>query len=86
MYIIFSPIGNYYPAWYDIGIVKEKGNSMTYTKKQILAMYIREAFDTGVTDNKSEAKEYAKTMFEVDFEENSIVKVGRHYQLANQLI
>lgn len=59
---------------------------MTYTKKQILDMYIHEAFDTGVTDNKSEAKEYAETMFDVDFEENSIVKVGRRYQLANQLI
>jgi len=59
---------------------------MTYTKKQILAMYSREAFDTGVTDNKSEAKEYAETMFDVDLEENSIVKVGRRYQLENQLI
>lgn len=59
---------------------------MTYTKKEILAMYIREAFDTGVTDNKAEAKEYAETLFEVDMEENSIVKVGRRYQLANQLI
>lgn len=59
---------------------------MTYTKKQILAMYIREAFDTGVTDNEAEAKEYATTMFEVDLEENSIVKVGRRYQLDNQLI
>lgn len=59
---------------------------MTYTKKQILAMYIREAFETGVTDDKSEAKEYAETMFDVDFEENSIIKVGRRYQLANQLI
>jgi len=59
---------------------------MTYTKKQILAMYIREAFDTGVTDSNSEAKEYAETMFDVDLEENSIVKVGCHYQLENQLI
>lgn len=59
---------------------------MTYTKKQILAMYIREAFDTGVTDNKSEAKEYAETMFEVDYLENNLIKVGRRYKLANQLI
>lgn len=59
---------------------------MDYTKKQILDMYIRESFDTGVTDNKTEAKKYAETMFDVDYEENSIVKVGRRYQLANQLI
>ena len=59
---------------------------MTYTKKQILDMYVKEALETGVTDNKAEALEYAYTMFEVDYMENSIVKVGRRYQLANQLI
>ena len=59
---------------------------MDYTKKQILDMYVKEALETGVTDNKAEALEYARTMFEVDYMENSIVKVGRRYQLANQLI
>ena len=59
---------------------------MDYTKKQILDMYVKEALETGVTDNKADALEYARTMFEVDYMENSIVKVGRRYQLANQLI
>ena len=59
---------------------------MTYTKKQILDMYVKEALETGVTDNKAEALEYACTMFEVDYMENNIIKVKRRYQLANQLI
>ena len=59
---------------------------MDYTKKQILGMYIKEALETGVTDNKAEALEYARTMFEVDYMENNLIKVGRRYQLANQLI
>ena len=59
---------------------------MDYTKKQILDMYVKEALETGVTDNKADALEYARTMFEVDYMENSIMKVGRRYQLANQLI
>ena len=59
---------------------------MNYTKKQILDMYVKEALETGVTDNKAEALEYARTMFDVDYMENSIIKVGRRYQLANQLI
>lgn len=59
---------------------------MNYTKKQILDMYVKEALETGVTDNKADALEYARTMFDVDYMENSIVKVGRRYQLANQLI
>lgn len=59
---------------------------MDYTKKQILDMYVKEALEMGVTDNKTDALEYARTMFEVDYMENSIVKVGRRYQLANQLI
>ena len=59
---------------------------MTYTKKQILDMYVKEALETGVTDNKAEALEYARTMFEVDYMENNLVKVDRRYQLANQLI
>lgn len=59
---------------------------MTYTKKQILDMYVKEALETGVTDNKAGALEYAHTMFEVDYMENNLVKIGRRYQLANQLI
>ena len=59
---------------------------MNYTKKQILDMYVKEALETGVTDNKADALEYARTLFDVDYMENSIVKVGRRYQLANQLI
>lgn len=59
---------------------------MTYTKKQILDMYAKEALETGVTDNKTEALEYARTMFEVDYMENNLVKIGRRYELANQLI
>ena len=59
---------------------------MNYTKKQILDMYVKEALETGVADNKTDALEYARTMFDVDYMENSIVKVGRRYQLANQLI
>lgn len=59
---------------------------MTYTKKQILDMYVKEALETGVATTRSGAMEYAHTMFEVDYMENSIVKVGRGYQLANQLI
>ena len=59
---------------------------MTYTKKQIIDMYTKEALETGVTDNKAEALEYARTMFEVDYMENNLVKIGRRYQLANQLI
>lgn len=59
---------------------------MTYTKKQILDMYVKEALETGVATTRSGAMEYAHTMFEVDYMENSIVKVGRRYQLANQLI
>ena len=59
---------------------------MNYTKKQILDMYVKEALETGVTDNKADALEYARTMFDVDYMENSIIKVGRRYQLANQLI
>ena len=59
---------------------------MDYTKKQILDMYVKEALETGISDTKTDALEYARTMFEVDYMENSIVKVGRRYQLANQLI
>ena len=59
---------------------------MDYTKKQIIDMYVKEALETGVTDNKAEALEYARTMFEVDYIENNLVKVGRRYDLANQLI
>ena len=59
---------------------------MDYTKKQIMDMYVKDALETGVTDNKADALEYARTMFEVDYMENSIIKVGRRYQLANQLI
>lgn len=59
---------------------------MDYTKKQILDMYTKEALETGVTDNKAEALEYAHTMFEVDYMENNLVKTGRRYKLANQLI
>lgn len=59
---------------------------MDYTKKQILDMYIKDALETGVTDNKADALEYARTIFEVDYMENNLIKVGRRYQLANQLI
>lgn len=59
---------------------------MTYTKKQVLDMYVKEALETGVTDNKVEALEYARTLFEVDLMENNLVKSDRRYQLANQLI
>ena len=59
---------------------------MDYTKKQILDIYIKEALETGVTDNKADALEYARTMFDVDYMENNLIKVGRRYQLANQLI
>lgn len=59
---------------------------MDYTKKQIMDMYVKEALETGISDTKADALEYARTMFEVDYMENSIVKVGRRYQLANQLI
>ena len=59
---------------------------MDYTKKQILDMYVKEALETGVTDNKAEALEYARTMFEVDYMENNLVKVDRRYKLANQLV
>ena len=59
---------------------------MDYTKKEILDMYVKDALETGVTDNKAEALEYARTMFDVDYMENNLIKVGRRYQLANQLI
>lgn len=59
---------------------------MTYTKKQILDIYIKEALETGVSTTRSGAMEYAHTMFEVDYMENNLIKVGRRYQLANQLI
>lgn len=59
---------------------------MSYTKKQILDLYIKEALETGVADTKAEALAYARTMFEVDYMENNLIKVGRRYQLANQLI
>lgn len=59
---------------------------MSYTKKQILDLYIKEALETGAADTKSEALAYARTMFEVDYMENNLIKVGRRYQLANQLI
>ena len=58
---------------------------MDYTKKEILDMYIKEALETGVVYTKTEAHEYALSMFEVDYMENNIIKVGRRYQLANQL-
>lgn len=58
---------------------------MTYTKKQVLEMYVKEALETGVTDIKADALEYADTMFEVDYMENNLVKMGRRYQLANQI-
>ena len=59
---------------------------MTYTKKQILDMYVKDALETGVSTTRSGAMEYARTMFEVDYMENNLVKVGRRYQLSNQLI
>lgn len=59
---------------------------MDYTKKQILDMYVKEALETGISDTKADALEYARTMFEVDYMEDSIIKVGRRYKLANQLI
>lgn len=59
---------------------------MTYTKKQILDMYVKDALETGVATTRSGAMEYAHTMFEVDYLENNLIKVGRRYQLANQLI
>lgn len=59
---------------------------MNYTKKQILDMYVKDALETGVADNKADAMEYARTMFDVDYIENNLIKVGRRYQLANQLI
>lgn len=59
---------------------------MTYTKKQILDMYVKDALETGVADNKADAMEYARTMFDVDYIENNLIKVGRRYQLSNQLI
>lgn len=59
---------------------------MNYTKKQILDIYIKEALETGVSTTRSGAMEYAHTMFEVDYMENNLIKVGRRYQLANQLI
>jgi len=65
---------------------QQKGLLMDYTKKQILDMYVKEALETGISDTKADALEYARTMFEVDYMENSIVKVGHRYQLANQLI
>lgn len=58
---------------------------MTYTKKQILDMYVKDALETGVATTRSGAMEYAHTMFEVDYMENNLIKVGRRYQLANQL-
>lgn len=59
---------------------------MNYTKKQILDMYVKDALETGVADNKADAMEYARTMFDVDYIENNLIKVGRRYQLSNQLI
>ena len=59
---------------------------MNYTKKQILDIYVKEALETGVATTRSGAMEYAHTMFEVDYMENNLIKVGRRYQLANQLI
>lgn len=59
---------------------------MDYTKKQILDIYIKEALETGVATTRSGAMEYARTMFDVDYMENNLIKVGRRYQLANQLI
>lgn len=59
---------------------------MDYTKKQILDIYIREALETGVSTTRSDAMEYARTMFDVDYIENNLIKVGRRYQLSNQLI
>lgn len=59
---------------------------MDYTKKQILDMYVKDALETGVSTTRSGAMEYAHTMFEVDYMENNLIKVGRRYQLANQLI
>lgn len=59
---------------------------MNYTKKQILDMYVKDALETGVSTTRSGAMEYAHTMFEVDYMENNLIKVGRRYQLSNQLI
>lgn len=59
---------------------------MDYTKKQILDIYIKEAIETGSAYTKTEAREYALSIFEVDYIENNIIKVGRRYQLAGQLI
>lgn len=59
---------------------------MGYTKKQILDMYVKDALETGVSTTRSGAMEYARTMFEVDYMENNLVKVGNRYKLSNQLI
>lgn len=59
---------------------------MNYTKKQILDIYVKEALETGVATTRSGAMEYAHTMFEVDYMENNLVKVGNRYKLSNQLI
>lgn len=59
---------------------------MDYTKKQILDMYVKDALETGVSTTRSGAMEYARTMFEVDYMENNLVKVGNRYKLSNQLI
>lgn len=58
---------------------------MDYTKKQILDMYVKDALETGVSTTRSGAMEYARTMFEVDYMENNLVKVGNRYKLSNQL-
>ena len=59
---------------------------MDYTKKQILDMYVKDALETGISTTRSGAMEYARTMFEVDYMENNLVKVGNRYKLSNQLI
>ena len=59
---------------------------MDYTKKQIIDMYVKDALETGISTTRSGAMEYARTMFEVDYMENNLVKVGNRYKLSNQLI
>lgn len=59
---------------------------MTYTKTELLNEYAMEAIQTGVAYTKTEALEYARTIFEVDYQENNLIKEGRRYRKAGQLI
>lgn len=59
---------------------------MDYTKKELLEEYATEAIEMGSAYTKREAMDYARTMFEVDYQENNLIKVGRRYRKAGQLI